>query len=74
LAPVEGFGEEVAEVAGEVAGAPVWDVEGDAGDEAVGEPFDAEAAALDATADEAEVPVMEEAAEVAVEEVVDVWV
>jgi hypothetical protein len=65
LGPVEGLGS-----GEEVAGAPVWDVEGDAEDE----PFGVEAAALDVAADEAEVPVVDGAAEVAVEEAADVWV
>lgn len=58
----------------EVAGAPVGDVEGDVGDEALGELFVAEVAAVDVKADEAEVPVIKGAAEVAVEEAADVWV
>jgi hypothetical protein len=70
LGPVEGLGEEASVLGEEVAGAPVGDVEGDAEDES----FGAEAAALDVAADEAEVPVVEGAAEVAVEEAADVWV
>ena len=54
--------EEAPELGEEVAGAPVWDVEGDAEEDASGEP------------DEAEVLVIEDAAEVAVEEAADVWV
>ena len=55
----------------EVAGESVGDVEGDVEDEALGELV---VAAVDVEADEAEVPVIMGAAEVAVEEAAEVWV
>lgn len=58
----------------EVAGESVGDVEGDAGDEALGELVVAGVAVVDVKADEAEVPVIRGAAEVAVEEAAEVWV